>query len=86
MDTSAAPEVAPQCECITATVEHMEKVSKDEKNTLERAMTLEWKSVLATTGEQIDTPKRVSSSELEYWTQSASKLRRLMSALASPTK
>ena len=80
---SAAPGAAPQCECLTATVEHMEKVSKDEKSTLERALTLEWKSVLSTE-ELTDTPKRVSSSEQEYWTQSASKLRRLMSEPASP--
>ena len=80
---SAAPGAAPQCECLTATVEHMEKVSKDEKSTLERALTLEWKSVLSTE-EPTDTPKRVSSSEQEYWTQSASKLRRLMSEPASP--
>ena len=80
---SAAPGAAPQCECLTATVEHMEKVSKDEKSTLERALMLEWKSVLSTE-EPTDTPKRVSSSEQEYWTQSASKLRRLMSEPASP--
>ena len=61
----------------------MEKVSKDEKITLERALTLEWKSVLST-GERTDMPKRVSSSEQEYWTQFASKLRRLMSEPASP--
>ena len=81
---SASPGEAPEGKYITATVEHMEKISKDEKTALERAMTLEWKSVLTTISAQHDTPKRVSSSEQEYWTQPATKLRRLASEPASP--
>ena len=59
--------VAPEGEYIIATVEHMEKISKDERNALERAMTLEWKSALTTISEGPDTPMRVSSRDMEYW-------------------
>ena len=69
---------------ITATVENMEKNSKDEWKALQRAMTLEWHSVLTTIGTNLSTPKRVSSSDQEYWTQSASKLRRLESEPVTP--
>jgi hypothetical protein len=69
---------------ITATVENMEKISKDEWKALQRAMTLEWRSVLTTIGTDLSTPKRVSSSDQEYWTQSASKLRRLESEPVTP--
>ena len=69
---------------ITATVENMEKISKDEWKALQRAMTLEWRSVLTTIGTNLSTPKRVSSSDQEYWTQSASKLRRLESEPVTP--
>ena len=78
--------VAPSGEAITATVEHMEKISKDEKNALERAMTLEWKSVLTTISSEPTMTKRVSASELEYWTQTVSKLRRMESEPASPKR
>ena len=71
---------APEGKHITATVEHMEKISKDEKKALECAMTLEWKSVLTTIGEDAASPKRLSSTELEYWTSPrVSKLRRMES-------
>ena len=53
---------------------------------LARAMTLEWKSVLTNTSEDYATPKRVSSSQEEYWTQSGSKLRRLQSEPATPER
>ena len=82
--TNPSSGVAPAGGYITATVEHMEKVSKDEKNALERAMNGEWKSVLTSTSEDPALPKRVLSSELEYWTQSASKLRRLQSEPGTP--
>ena len=49
-------------------------------------MTLEWKSVLTTIVEDTSTPKRVSASDQEYWEQSASKLRRLVSEPATPKK
>ena len=77
---------APEGEYITATVEHMETKSKDEKNSLQRAMTLEWKSVLTTISEEHSGPKRESSSAPEYWTQAVSKLRRLKSEPASPKR
>ena len=71
---------APEGNHITATVEHMEKISKDEKKALESAMTLEWKSVLTIFGEDAASPKRLSSTELEYWTSPrVSKLRRMES-------
>ena len=70
---------APEGQYITATVEHMVKISKDEMKALECAMTLEWKSVLTTTGEHAASPKRLSSTELEYWTSPVSKLRRMES-------
>ena len=73
------------CEYVTATVEHMEKISKDEKNALERAMALEWKSVLTTVADA-SSAKRVSSGEPAYWTQAASKLRRLASEPVTPMK
>ena len=75
---NASSAVAPASERITVTVEHMEKISKDEKNALERAMTLEWKSVLTTISEEPTLPKRVSASGPDYWEQPAPKLRRLV--------
>ena len=82
----APPAKALLAESITATVEHMIKISKDEKNALERAMTLEWKSVLTAISEDSSLPKRVSSAAPEYWAQPATKLRRLQSEPASPKR
>ena len=71
---------APEGKHITATVEHMEKISKDEKKALESAMTLEWKSVLTDINEERTSLKRLSSWEVDYWTSSqVTKLRRLAS-------
>jgi len=66
---------------LIATVEHMQKLSKDEIESLHRSLTVEWKSVLTTDSEtEISSgPKRVSASAGEYWTQEARKLRRLIS-------
>jgi hypothetical protein len=66
---------------LIATVEHMQKLSKDETETLERAMTVDLKSVLTTANEtEISSgPKRVSATAGEYWTQETRKLRRLIS-------
>ena len=82
----ALPAQAPPAESVTVTVEHMIKISKDEKNALERAMTLEWKSVLTAISEDSSLPKRVSSAAPEYWAQPATKLRRLQSEPASPKR
>jgi hypothetical protein len=76
---NASSGVAPEGQYITATVEHMQKISKDEKEALQHAMMLECMSVLTTIGEDHASPKRVSSSELEYWMQPVSKLRRMES-------
>ena len=70
---------APEGEYITATVEHMEKISKDDKNSLQCAMILELQSVLTASSENQSALKRESSSAPEYWTQPVSKLRRLQS-------
>ena len=66
---------------LIATVEHMEKLSKDQVEILEKTMTLEWKSVLTTENEtEISSgPKRVSSRDQQYWSQQIRKLRRLTS-------
>jgi len=70
----------------TATVEHMQKVSKDEKKALLCAMALEWKSVL-TAAESDDTlPEPLSARGSEYWGQRASKLRRLQSEPLTPVR
>ena len=65
---------------ITATVEHMEQISKDEKKVLESTMTLEWKSVLTDINEERTSLKRLSSWESDYWTSpQVTKLIRLAS-------
>jgi hypothetical protein len=66
---------------LIATVEHMEKLSKDQVNILEKTMTLEWKSVLTTENEtEVSAgPKRVSSRDQQYWGEQIRKLRRLTS-------
>ena len=77
---------APAGDYITATVEHMEKISKDEKNSLQCAMILELQSVLTASSEKQSALKRESSSAPEYWTQPVSKLRRLQSEPVSPKR
>ena len=69
---------------VTVTVEHMKKVSNDEKSALHRSMTLEWKSVLCPWCSL--EPKRVASTDAEYWQLPAPKLRRLVSEPVSPQK
>jgi predicted phosphohydrolase len=66
---------------LIATVEHMEKLSKDHVEILERTLTLEWKSVLTSENEtEISSgPKRILASHHEYWAQETRKLRRLTS-------
>ena len=69
------------------TVEHMQKISKDERNALERSMAVEWKSVLTTINDdQLSLPKRASSTDSEYWESPATKLRRIQSEPGTPTK
>ena len=43
------------------------------------AMAVEWKSVLITTSEEPDSLKRLSASDTAYWTQTAKKLKRMLS-------
>ena len=69
---------------VTVTVEHMKKVSNDEKSALQRSMTLEWESVLCP-WRNLE-PKRVASTNAEYWELPAPKLRRLVSEPVSPKK
>ena len=66
---------------LIATVEHMEKLSKDHVEILEQTLTLEWKSVLTTENEtEVSSgPKRISPSHEQYWSQETRKLRRLTS-------
>jgi hypothetical protein len=70
----------------TATVEHMRKVSNDEKEALQCAMALEWKSVLTAVESDDALPEPLSAREPEYWGQPASKLRRLQSEPLTPVR
>jgi hypothetical protein len=76
----------PGSASLIATVEHMEKVSKDEQKALERSMGLEWESLFAKINEDNASTKRAASRDLEYWTQPASKLGRLMSEPTTPKR
>ena len=68
-------------------VEHMQKVSQDEKTALVASMGLEWKSVLQDvpdTTSMAETPP-VSSKQEEYWSeQRTPKVRRMQSEPQSP--
>ena len=70
----------------TVTVEHMRKVSKDEKEALQCSMALEWQSVLTTVGSDDTLPERLSARDPEYWGPPASKLRRLQSEPVTPVR
>ena len=64
-----------------ATIEHMQKISADEKDALVKSLDAEWKSIL------VDQPTSgVSPAKPEYWDQPASKLRRIVSEAVTPTK
>ena len=71
----------------TVTVEHMKKVTKDEKEALQTSMQLEWQSVLTTVVTDDDTlPKPLSARDPEYWGPPVSKVRRLQSEPVSPVR
>ena len=73
---------APEAPCIV-TVEHMQKVSKDEAAALKISMTDEWKSVLTTP--DLCKPELHSADNRAYWTPSpATKVRRVQSEPMSP--
>ena len=80
-----ASDKASEDKCVTATVEHMVKVSRDDIRSLHLAMTLEWKSVLSVTTEDPSGQKPVRSSAAAYWDVPVAKLRRLASEPTSPT-
>jgi hypothetical protein len=64
-----------------ATIEHMQKISADEKAALVKSLDTEWKSVLLD-----QPPEGLSPARQEYWEQPASKLRRMESEAVSPIK
>ena len=64
-----------------ATIEHMQKISADEKAALVKSLDTEWKSVLLD-----QPPEGLSPARQEYWDQPASKLRRIVSEAVSPIK
>ena len=65
-------------------VEHMQKVSKDEAAALRTSMTAEWKSVL-TAPDDLCKREYQSASDPAYWTpESMTKVRRVQSEPASP--
>ncbi len=69
--------------CVVS-VEHMQKVSKDEAAALLISMTAEWKSVL-TVPEDLCKREFQSASDPAYWTpESMTKVRRVQSEPASP--
>ena len=70
---------------LVATVEHMQKVSKDEVAALTLSMGAEWKSILAEAGAQGTSPGPLSSKEEEHWSaERAKKVRRVQSEPQSP--
>ena len=74
-------------EACVVTVEHMQKVSEDQKVALVTSMGQEWKSVLTSdvrAGQVTESPA-ASSKTAEYWSEErARKLRRLQSEPQSP--
>ena len=65
-------------------VEHMQKLSKDDVAALKDSMTTEWKSVL-TVPEDLSKREYQSPSDNAYWTpESMSKVRRVQSEPLSP--
>ena len=65
-------------------VEHMQKVSKDEAAALRTSMTAEWKSVL-TAPDDLCKREYQSASDPAYWTpESMTKVRRVQSEPSSP--
>ena len=71
-------------ESCVVSVEHMQKVSKDETAALKLSMTAEWKSVL-TAPEDLCKREYQSASDPAYWTpESMTKVWRIQSESTSP--
>ena len=69
-----------------ATIEDMQKVNSDQKDSLTQSLVDEWESVFVGGLAGAEAVEAVSSKVSAYWDQPASKLRRLESEPASPNK
>ena len=79
---SAHAAAAPDAPCVVS-VEHMQKVSRDEAAALTVSMNAKWKSVLTAPGDLCK--QEYWAGEAKYWTpESAKKVRRMMSEPSSP--
>ena len=75
--------VAPDAPCVVS-VEHMQKLSKDDVAALKVSMAAEWKSVL-TAPQDLCKREFQSASDKAYWTpESMTKVRRVQSEPMSP--
>ena len=83
MESSVDAAVAPDAPCVVS-VEHMQKLSKDDVTALVVSMAAEWKSVL-TAPEDLCKREFQSASDKAYWTpESVTKVRRVQSEPMSP--
>ena len=83
MEASVDAAVAPDAPCVVS-VEHMQKLSKDDVTALVVSMAAEWKSVL-TAPEDLCKREFQSASDKAYWTpESMTKVRRVQSEPMSP--
>ena len=83
MESSVDAAVAPDALCVVS-VEHMQKLSKDDVTALVVSMAAEWKSVL-TAPEDLCKREFQSASDKAYWTpESVTKVRRVQSEPVSP--
>ena len=79
---SAHAALAPDAPCVVS-VEHMQKISRDDVAALKTSMTAEWQSVLTAPGDLCQ--KESWSGDAAYWTpESARKVRRMQSEPMSP--
>ena len=75
--------MAPDAPCVVS-VEHMQKLSKDDVTALVVSMAAEWKSVL-TAPQDLCKREFQSASDKAYWTpESVTKVRRVQSEPMSP--
>ena len=83
MESSVDAAVAPDAPCVVS-VEHMQKLSKDDVTALVVSMAAEWKSVL-TAPQDLCKREFQSASDKAYWTpESVTKVRRVQSEPMSP--
>ena len=83
MEPSVDAAVAPDAPCVVS-VEHMQKLSKDDVTALVVSMAAEWKSVL-TAPQDLCKREFQSASDKAYWTpESVTKVRRVQSEPMSP--